>query len=153
MCACVLSCICLCVSVCVIIVLSLYQVSRCIAGPLAFKWPVADCWEEHDRGLQEVQQQHRRRDHPLLFTGRNASGVLPLDIWVLTQRASGTRYTRWIPLLCMCLGHACVCTHVSCWVCIYLSVCLNLRMCSLLDRSTRDADRSNSHHGRRSKVQ
>ena len=37
-----LLCVHLCVSVPAQILFSVHQVSRCVAGPLAFKWPVAD---------------------------------------------------------------------------------------------------------------
>lgn len=74
---------------------SLRQVSGRVAGPLALKWPVADNREEHVRSLQEVQQQHRRRDHPLLHAGGNAARLLSLDLRVLVQRAPGARHARY----------------------------------------------------------
>lgn len=73
----------------------LRQVSGCVAGALDLKWPVADNREEHVRPLQEVQQQHGRRDHPLLYTGGNAAGLLSLDIRVLLQRTPGAWYARY----------------------------------------------------------
>ncbi|TMS03286.1 Transient receptor potential cation channel subfamily M member 6 [Larimichthys crocea] len=48
----------------------LAEVSGRLAGPLAFKRPVADHREEHVRRLQEVQQQHRRGDRPLAVRWR-----------------------------------------------------------------------------------
>lgn len=78
---------------------SLRQVSRRVTGPLELKWPVADNREEHVRSLQEVQQQHGRGDHPLLYAGGNAAGLLTLDVRALMQRAPGAWHARYfIPL-------------------------------------------------------
>lgn len=77
------------------LILPFHQVSRCVTGPLELEWPVADNREEHVRSLQEVQQQHRRRDHPLLYAGGNAAGILSLDLRVLRQRAAGAWHARY----------------------------------------------------------
>lgn len=108
---------------------ALCQVSRCVTGPLAFKRPVVDYREEHVWRLQEVQQQHRRRDRPLLYTGGNAARLLSLDIRVLMQRASGSRHTRWVSVIAAFLKE-----HTSCkifflcnYVCVFFIIaCLSM---------------------------